>query len=87
MENRGRNETKRFIGDVESEVYRKEDYGPDYGCEEHPDDYVAMDKVILRDENGIEIDMAISDSTLYDKDINEGDWVYFDPNNQIFKEN
>lgn len=47
----------------------------------------AMDKVILRDENGIEIDMAISDSTLYDKDINEGDWVYFDPNNQIFKEN
>lgn len=41
----------------------------------------------LRDENGIEIDMAISDSTLYDKDINEGDWVYFDPNNQIFKEN
>lgn len=30
---------------------------------------------------------AISDSTLYDKDINEGDWVYFDLNNQIFKEN
>ena len=22
---------------------------PDYGCEEHPDDYVAMDKVILMD--------------------------------------
>lgn len=32
---------------------------PDYGCEERPDDYVAMDKVLLRDENGSEIDIEI----------------------------
>ena len=45
-----------------------------------------MDTVILRDESGTEIKMEISDQELYDKDINEGDWVYFDLNNQIFKE-
>ena len=48
---------------------------PDYGCEERPDDYVAMDKVLLRDENGSEIDMEIADKELYSKDINEGDWL------------
>ena len=30
---------------------------PDFGCEERQDDYVVMDNVILRDENGSEIDM------------------------------
>lgn len=59
---------------------------PDFGCEERQDDYVVMDNVILRDENGSEIDMKIPDSELYEKDINEGDWVFFDLNNHIFKE-
>lgn len=59
---------------------------PDCGCEERLDDYVPLDKVILRDENGQEIEMDISDKELYQKDINEGDWVYFDLNNVIFKE-
>ena len=59
---------------------------PDYGCEERPENYIAMDQVILRDECGSEISMEISDSELYEKDINEGDWVFFDLNNQIFKE-
>lgn len=59
---------------------------PDNGCEERPDDYITIDRVILRDESGSEISMEISDSELYEKDINEGDWVFFDLNNQIFKE-
>ena len=58
---------------------------PDYGCEERPDDYIPLDKVLLRDENGQEIEMNISDKELYEKDINEGDWVYFDVHNVIFK--
>lgn len=58
---------------------------PDYGCEERPDGYVAIDKVLLRDENGQEIEMNIKDAELYRKDINEGDWVYFDVHNVIFK--
>lgn len=59
---------------------------PDYGCEERPDNYIAMDKVLLRNENGMEIELEIADNELYEKDINEGDWVYFDRNNQMFKE-
>lgn len=59
---------------------------PDYGCEERPDNYSAMDKVILRDGDGQEITMEISDKELYDKDINEGDWVFFDVDNQIYKD-
>ena len=57
---------------------------PDYGCEERPEDYMSLDKVILRDENGQEIEMDISDKELYQKDINEGDWVYFDLNKVQF---
>lgn len=59
---------------------------PDYGCEERPDNYITMDKVILRDGDGQEITMEISDKELYDKDINEGDWVFFDVDNQIYKD-
>lgn len=58
---------------------------PDYGCEERSDDYVAMDRVILRDEDGSEIEMEIPDSELYEKDIVEGDWVSFNLYNQVFK--
>lgn len=59
---------------------------PDYGCEESSDDYIAMDKLILRDENAQEIDMEVPDKELYEKGINEGDWVYFDLNNSIYKD-
>ncbi len=58
---------------------------PDYGCEDRLDDYIAMDKVILLDESGFEISMKISDSELYEKDINEGDFVFLDDNNKIIK--
>ena len=58
----------------------------DYGCEERPDDYIAIDKVILRDDDGQEISMEIQDKELCNKNINEGDWVYFDVSNQIFKD-
>ena len=58
---------------------------PDYGCEERPDGYVVIDKVLLRDENGQEIEMDIPDKELYEKEIDEGDWVYFDVHNVIFK--
>lgn len=59
---------------------------PDYGCEERPDDYVAIDKILLRDENGQEITMQVPDAELYEKDINDGDWVYFSRDDIIFKE-
>lgn len=58
---------------------------PDYGCEDRTDDYVAVDRVVLRDDDGQEISRKIPDNELYDKDINEGDSVYFDSKNQIVK--
>ena len=64
----------------------KEIIEPDFGCEGRPEDYVAMDKVLLRDGDGQEITMEISDKVLYEKSINVRDWVYFDLDNQIFKE-
>ena len=59
---------------------------PDYGCEERPDDCIVMDKVILRDDDGQEISIEIPDKELYDKNINEGDWVYFDVDNHVYKD-
>ncbi|MGN0240929.1 MAG: hypothetical protein ACI4CS_04505 [Candidatus Weimeria sp.] len=58
---------------------------PDYGCEDRPDDYVAMDRVVLKDEDGQELSTRIPDEELYAKDINEGDSVYFDSKKKILK--
>jgi hypothetical protein len=59
---------------------------PDYGCEERPEGYVAMDDLVLQDESGKEISVKVADQELYDKDINEGDMVSFDLNNGVKKE-
>ena len=59
----------------------------DFGCEERPADYVPMVRVTLCDEVGNESAMEIPDAELYAKDINEGDRVYFDSENQIAKRN
>ena len=56
---------------------------PDYGCEERPDGYIAMDKVILEDSEGQEKTVEVPDKELYAKDINVGDQVSFDEENQI----
>ena len=58
----------------------------DFGCEERPADYVQQVLLQLRDEDGNEITMEVPDGDLYARDINEGDWVFFDKDNQIHKE-
>ena len=58
----------------------------DFGCEERPTDYVAVVLVTLQDEGGDEIIKELPDAELYEKDINEGDWVFFDKENHIHKE-
>ncbi len=59
---------------------------PDYGCEARPDDYVKIDKVILRGEDREEIIVEVAEKELDAKNIDEGDWVYFDVHNEIHKE-
>lgn len=58
----------------------------DYGCEERPEGMHLQVLLRLRDEAGQEIDMEVADEELLAKDINEGDWVFFDKDNKIFKE-
>ncbi len=58
----------------------------DVGCEEHPEGVQVQVVLKLRDEAGQEIDMEVADADLLAKDINEGDWVFFDKDNEIFKE-
>lgn len=58
----------------------------DFGCEERPDGVGAMVLLRLRDESNQETDMEVADAELLANDINEGDWVYFDKDNNIYKE-
>lgn len=58
----------------------------DFGCEERPEGVHLQVQLRLRNEAGQEIDMEVADADLLAKDINEGDWVYFDKDNKIFKE-
>ena len=58
---------------------------PDYGCEERPADYIAIDTVILTDADGNDITVKVPDKELYAKDINVGDSVFVDEHNIIFK--
>jgi len=58
---------------------------PDFGCEGIPDGQTAMDRVVLKAEDGQETARKVSDKELYDKDINEGDTVCFDSENLIVK--
>lgn len=50
----------------------------DFGCEGRPAGYEPMCKVILRDFNGNEMEVAVKDADLYAKDINIGDHIHFD---------
>ena len=58
----------------------------DFACEERPDDYKATVVLTLRSDAGDEIEMEVLDDDLYKRNINEGDWVSFDVDNKIFKE-
>ncbi len=58
----------------------------DYGCEERPDNYKTTVVLTLRSDAGDEIKMEVLDDDLYKLNINEGDWVSFDVDNKIFKE-
>ena len=58
----------------------------DFGCEERPEGIGAMVLLRLRDVAGQEIDLEVPDADLLAQDINEGDWVFFDKDDNIHKE-
>ncbi|MBR1572996.1 MAG: hypothetical protein IJ655_09650 [Lachnospiraceae bacterium] len=58
----------------------------DFGCEERPEGIGAMVLLLLRDVAGHEIEFEVQDADLLAQDINEGDWVFFDKDDNIYKE-
>ena len=56
----------------------------DFGCEERSEDAPVMAVVILVDSSG-ELRVKAEDAMLYERDINEGDKVYFDKDNKLEK--
>ena len=58
----------------------------DFGCEERPEGTGAMALLRLRDVAGHEIEFEVQDADLLAQDINEGDWVFFDKDDNIHKE-
>lgn len=57
----------------------------DFGCEERGEDSPVMAVVILQDENGNEQKIRQEDQMLYERDINEGDLVFFNERQELEK--
>ena len=57
----------------------------DFGCEERLDDAPVMALVTLVDSSGKEVTVKAEDAKLYERNINEGDKVYFDKENNLEK--
>lgn len=50
---------------------------PDFGCEGVPDGQEPLCEVVLADENGARMSVAVPDAELYKKKITEGAFVEF----------
>lgn len=58
---------------------------PDFGCEGRPDGKPIMDKVYLRSAQGAEQVVEVADALLYERDLNEGDMVLWDGEQELVK--
>ena len=57
----------------------------DFGCEEREEGAPVMAVVTLVDSFGEEMRVKAEDAMLYERNINEGDKVYFDKDNKLEK--
>ena len=57
----------------------------DFGCEERGEDSPVMAVVLLQDENGNEQKIRQEDQVLYERDINEGNLVFFNERQELEK--
>ena len=57
----------------------------DLGCEERAEDTPVMAVVTLMTSSGEEVTVKAEDAMLYERNINEGDKVYFDEENKLEK--
>ena len=57
----------------------------DFGCEERAEGEPVMAVVTLMNPSGEELIVKVEDAMLYERNINEGDKVYFDEENNLDK--
>ena len=57
----------------------------DFGCEERGEGVQVMAVVTLMNPSGEELRVKAEDAMLYERNINDGDMVYFDEENNLDK--
>ena len=68
-----------------SYIVKRIDEDLDFGCEERAEDAPVMAVVTLMNSSGEELRIRAEDAMLYERNINEGDKVYFDGENKLEK--
>ena len=66
-------------------IVKRIDEDLDFGCGERAEDAPVMAIVTLMNPYGEEISIKSEDAMLYERNINEGDKVYFDEENKLEK--
>lgn len=66
-------------------IVKRIDEDLDFGCEERAEGVPVMAVVTLMNSSGEELIVKSEDAMLYERNINEGDKVYFDKENNLEK--
>ena len=66
-------------------IVKRIDEDLDFGCEERAEGAPVMAVVTLMNSSGEEFRVKSEDAMLYERNINEGDKVYFDEENKLEK--
>ena len=66
-------------------IVKRIDEDLDFGCEERAEGVPVMAVVTLMNSSGEELIVKSEDAMLYERNINEGDKVYFDVENKLEK--
>lgn len=66
-------------------IVKRIDEDMDFGCEERAEGVPVMAVVTLMNSSGEELRVKVEDNMLYERNINEGDKVYFDEENNLEK--
>ena len=66
-------------------IVKRIDEDLDFGCEERAEGAPVMAVVTLMNSSGEELIVKSEDAMLYERNINEGDKVYFDEENNLEK--
>ena len=66
-------------------IVKRIDEDLDFGCEERAEGVPVMAVATLMNSSGEELIVKSEDAMLYERNINEGDKVYFDEENNLDK--